>query len=371
MMRSSSGTSADSLMREALGAFDTCLGTLAQIEERARALGQETETAHQMMQRYLHDVGLISQSTPHDVQMPARPSSGPVSVDHEAIYRDEVALQQAAVRLRTLQGKLDYLTNMLRTGRAHVLGSDPGAAEAAPWATAVRAARIEAQEDERQRLAREVHDGPAQVLANAILNLEYCEMVATRAPGELAPELQRLRQVMREGLIEVRRFMFDLRPTMLASMGLNATLARSIEDFRQAHQIAVTATLPHQELAIDDNAQIVIFRVVQESLQNIHKHAEATAVWIDLARQADGTIRLHVADNGKGFDHQRLLPTLPSGMGMIGMRERAALLGGTLAVESALGRGTSVTLLLPAHAAQPIGTGTPTGRVAMSLEAGA
>ncbi len=369
-MRSSSGTSADSLMREALGAIDACLGTLAQIDERARALGQETETAHQMMQRYLHDVGLISQSTPHDVQMPARATSGPVSVDHEAIYRDEVALQQSVVRLRTLQGKTDYLTNILRMGRAHVLGSDPGAAEAAPWATAVRAARIEAQEDERQRLAREVHDGPAQVLANAILNLEYCEMVATRAPSELAPELQRLRQVMREGLIEVRRFMFDLRPTMLASMGLNATLARSIEDFQQAHQIAVTTALPHQELEIDDNAQIVIFRVVQESLQNIHKHAEATTVRVELARQADGTIRLQVIDNGKGFDHQRVLPTLPSGMGMIGMKERATLLGGTLTIESSLGRGTSVTLLLPTHEAQPLTSDAAGTRVAMAMEAG-
>ena len=122
--------------------------------------------------------------------------------------------------LDSLQVKVDYLTNLMRSGKAQVLGSDPDGLADAPWAAAIRASRIEAQEEERMRLAREVHDGPAQVLANAILDLEYCELVAGRAPQELGPELQRLRTMMREGLVEVRRFMFDLRPTTLATMGL-------------------------------------------------------------------------------------------------------------------------------------------------------
>jgi signal transduction histidine kinase len=141
--------------------------------------------------------------------------------------------------------------------------------------------------------------------------------------------------------------MFDLRPSMLASMGLTATLCRYVEDYQQAFKIAVTLTVPHQGSPIDDAAQIVIFRVVQESLQNVHKHAQATAVHIDLAHLDDASLRLQISDNGQGFDPQRVRPTSRSGVGLLGMEERAALLGGTLAIESSLGRGTTVTLHLP------------------------
>jgi two-component system sensor histidine kinase DegS len=339
--------SADSLLREAVAALDTCLASLAQLDERARALSHEAEAAHRLMQQRLHDFGVTSPPTGENVQLPLRPSAGPYVVDHEAIYRDELAMQQTIAGLRSLQVKVDYLTNLMRSGKAQVLGSDPEGLAAAPWAAAVRAARIQAQEEERMRLAREVHDGPAQVLANAILGLEYCELVAARAPEELGPELQRLRTAMREGLVEVRRFMFDLRPSMLATMGLNATLARYVEEYQQAFGIPVRLALPPQELTVDDGAQIVLFRVVQESLQNIQKHAEATAVQVELSRLPDGRVRLLIRDNGKGFDRQRLRPAGPSGAGLLGMEERATLLGGQLTIESALGRGTSVTLELP------------------------
>jgi two-component system sensor histidine kinase DegS len=344
--------SADSLLREAVTALDACLTTLAQLDERARALSQETEAAHRLMRQHLHDFGVANPPT-GNVQLPSRPSAGPYSVDHEAIYRDELTLQQTVTALHSLQVKVDYLTNLLRSGKAQVLGSDADGLADAPWAAAVRASRIEAQEEERGRLAREVHDGPAQVLANAILGLEYCELVAGRAPQELSPELRRLRTMMREGLIEVRRFMFDLRPTTLATMGLNATLARYAEEYEQAFGIPVRLDLPRHDLPIDDGAQIVLFRVVQECLQNIHKHAEATAVQVTLARLPDGSVRLSVCDDGKGFDRQRLRPAMPSGAGLLGMEERATLVGGELTIESTLGRGTTITLLVPARADDP------------------
>jgi two-component system sensor histidine kinase DegS len=346
--------SADSLLREAVAALDACEATLAQLDERARALSHETEAAHRLMRQHLHDFGVANPPT-GGVQLPSRPNAGPYSVDHEAIYRDELALQQTVSALASLQVKIDYLTNLMRSGKAQALGSDPDGLADAPWAAAIRAARIEAQEGERMRLAREVHDGPAQVLANAILTLEYCELIAGRAPQELGPELRRLRTMMREGLVEVRRFMFDLRPTTLATMGLNATLARYAEEYEQAFRIPVRLDLPPHELPIDDNAQIVLFRVVQESLQNIHKHAEATAVQISLARLPDGSVRLSVCDDGKGFDRQRFRPAIPSGAGLLGMEERATLLGGELTIESTLGRGTTITLLIPARAGEPTG----------------
>jgi two-component system sensor histidine kinase DegS len=347
-------TTADSLLREAINALETCLATLADVDERARALGKETDSAHRLMRRHLYDFAFTNTaSSSHDLHLPARLEGGLYAMDHEAIYRDELALQQTMMRLHALQNKLDYLTNLVRSGKAQVMGSDGEALASTPWAAAVRAARIEAQEEERMRLAREVHDGPAQVLANTIFGLQVCEQIAKRSPAELGAELERLRAAMREGLIEVRRFMFDLRPTMLASMGLKATLAHYVEEYQRAFAIPVTLTMPTHDLAIDDSAQIVIFRVVQESLQNIHKHAGASAIWIDLTSQADGAVALRVRDDGAGFDLTQQRPSGSSGGGLLGMEERAALLDGQLEIESTPGQGTTITLSIPPRLSQP------------------
>lgn len=345
-------TTAESLLKEAVAALDTCLTTLAQIDERARALGHDTEAAHRRMRQHLFDFGLASPPTGPSVQAPSRPSGGPFAVNHEAIYRDELALQQTMAGLRAIGVKVDYLTNLVRSGKAQALGSDPNGLAGAPWAAAVRAARIAAQEEERVRLAREVHDGPAQVLANAILGLEYCELVAARAPQELGHELHRLRTALREGLVEVRRFMFDLRPTTLATLGLNATLTRYAEDFHKAFGIAIGLDLPSPELILDDSTQIVLFRVMQESLQNVQKHAGATAVQVMLRGLPDNGVELRVVDDGKGFERQYLRPAIPSGAGLLGMEERASLLGGRLTIDSTPGRGTTVMLHLPRRAGQ-------------------
>ena len=338
------GGSAQVLLQEALAALETCCTTLTRVDEAICDLTEASEAQHRRIQRHL--------STIESVIPPMGTGAQPAdddnyTIDYDAIYQSEVELRQEVGYLQALHSKLDYLASLVRSGHDQLIGRDDDDMASVPWAAAVQAARIEAHEEERMRLAREVHDGPAQVLANAMIGLEYCQIVATRAPSELDAELKRLRDMMREGLVDVRRFMFDLRPTTLATLGLNATLSRYVEDFQRAAGLAVDLKLPAEELNFDDRAQIAIFRIVQEALQNIQKHARATHVQVELASTADGAMRLVISDDGLGFEPQTVQPTTGSGAGLLGMRERAVVLGANLTVTSAPGRGTVITLQLP------------------------
>lgn len=347
-MPKSPAASAEVLLQEALTALDACFKTLARLDERIRGLVRANEADHRAMQRHLNN--LEPATAQANEPLPMLPDGSSYTIDHEAIYSGELALRREIAQLRALHNKLDYLTNLVRASSAQLTGNDDASADV-PWAAAVQAARVEAQEEERMRLAREVHDGPAQVLANAIIGLEYCQIVAGRAPAELDAEMQRLRDSIRSGLVDVRRFMFDLRPTMLATMGLNATIRHYVEDFRRTFNLTVDLVLPREELVIEDRAQIAIFRIVQESLQNIQKHAEASRIQVKLNQQVDGAVRLTVSDDGKGFDPAVQQPTARSGAGLLGMRERASILGGTLTVTSSPAGGTVVALLLPSPSA--------------------
>lgn len=334
---------ADSLLRDAHAAIDTLLTTLSALDEQARGLAQEAQAAHSTMKRHLHDIGLYD--TPLIGQ--SLGDAGVGGIDHDAILRDELAHQQTVTSMRTTHDKLNALMNLVRIGRSQLLGTRSAEADDLPWHAVVRTSRIEAQELERVRLAREIHDGPSQVLANAIVSLEYCEIVAKRDPNSLSGELQRLRSTMREGLVEVRRFMFDLRPTILANLGLNATLGRYVADFQQSCQIPVDLQLPRQEIALDDTVQIALFRVVQESLQNVKKHARASQIHVELTLPESGLLHLRITDNGCGFEPRLVTPTSRSGAGLLGMSERAAAIGATLSIDSAPMRGTIICLSLP------------------------
>jgi two-component system sensor histidine kinase DegS len=203
-----------------------------------------------------------------------------------------------------------------------------------------------AREDERRRLAREIHDGPAQVMANAIYAIQIAEQVARRAPDQVSEELLRTRELLKDGVAEIRRFMFDLRPTMLQDHGLSATLRRYVDDYNRffGKKIEIQVDEPLPTMTADQ--ELTIFRIVQESLQNIHKHAgyDATAS-IHLSGQT-GNIELIVHDTGRGFEPDAIVPRPGSGAGLPGMKERAKLAGAELTIESAIGAGTTVHLLM-------------------------
>ncbi len=212
-----------------------------------------------------------------------------------------------------------------------------------PTLAGVRA--LQAQEVERQRLAREIHDGPAQVLANAVFQLEYCERLVDKDPERLAQELANLKKDVRDGLAEVRNFIFDLRPAPLAEGGLQAMLKDYAEGYEARFDIRVETHLSDVG-RLPTAQETAIYRVVQEALQNAQRHSRASKVTINLDRQRHSVV-VSIEDNGVGFDVQEQLMAQVGHFGLTSMRERSQLIGGELEIISAPGKGTKVVLTVP------------------------
>jgi len=219
-----------------------------------------------------------------------------------------------------------------------------------PWALALRSQVIHGREEERVRLAREVHDGPAQVLANSLMLLETCFNLAQQQQGEHAEKLvamlDRLRGATREGLSEVRRFIANLRPGQIAERGLVESLREYLRAYGNTYNVRISFEAdpaPRQA----DEVEIVLYRIVQEALQNAHKYARGAPLTVRLAHHA-GALTLSVRDEGPGFDPREVARRAGrSNWGLTSMRERAELIGARLTVASRPGHGTEVTVVLP------------------------
>jgi len=207
---------------------------------------------------------------------------------------------------------------------------------------------ISAQEEERQRIARELHDATEQDLASVLVGLRAMEEVATMKA--MCQRASKLRQVTAHALDELQRLVQGLRPTLLDEMGLAAALQRLCSDFSQAHGIRVEVHVARNlaELSLPSPIEITLYRIVQEALTNIAKHAGATTVSI-LIQPTASSIRLVVEDNGVGFEPETVRQTAAQQgrLGLYGMEERAKIAGGVFTIESAHGRGTTIHVEIP------------------------
>ncbi|HTS64679.1 MAG TPA: sensor histidine kinase [Candidatus Acidoferrales bacterium] len=206
----------------------------------------------------------------------------------------------------------------------------------------LEAAARHAEEEERRRIGRELHDEAAQSLLLLRLQLE---MMQRDAPPELHPRLAQTRTIAERTIEELRRTISALSPAQLERLGLERALRQLASRLRKVHPADVRIRIPERCGELARPAQEVIYRVAQESLNNILKHSQATRVNL-LLDSTDKSIRLSVRDNGMGFRPESALAK-PMSFGLAGMRERAVLLGGKLDVRSAPGRGATVTLELP------------------------
>ena len=212
-------------------------------------------------------------------------------------------------------------------------------AERARTANAV----LQAQEGERARLARDLHDEANQALTGVLLRLEA---TAQHAPPELREELRETQGVATRAMGELVRLARELRPVALDDLGLGAALRTQIADFGRRAGIDTTLDLPASGLEdLGAEEQLVVYRVVQEGLSNVAQHAAASNVRVDVERRGEGTV-VRVADDGEGFRSDQAT----AGLGLTGMRERAVLAGGRLDVSSAPGAGTTIELRLGAAA---------------------
>ena len=206
---------------------------------------------------------------------------------------------------------------------------------------------VEAQEAERSRLAQEVHDGPAQALANSIFQVEYIERVIESDPLLARTELRFLRELLRRELGDVRAFISQLRPPMLDQLGLDGAIDDTVEHMRALTGLEITTDLGASADGLNDAQRTVALRVAQEALQNVRKHAAATKVTVATHDEQAGEWVLEVRDDGRGFDVGAVAARGRRNFGLQFMRERAELIGARFDVRSRPDGGTVVRLTIP------------------------
>jgi signal transduction histidine kinase len=200
---------------------------------------------------------------------------------------------------------------------------------------------VQAQELERRRLARELHDETGQALTSILLGLKPLEEALADHPARAA--LVELREHVVSALQNVRRLAVELRPAVLDDFGLVPALERLIDAFGEQSDVRVDFHSALGDTRLPSDVETALYRVVQESLTNIVKHANARHISISLARR-ESSVAAVIEDDGAGFD-QRLVRE--DGVGLLGMRERLALLDGRLEIESRPGAGTTVVAEVP------------------------
>ena len=206
---------------------------------------------------------------------------------------------------------------------------------------------LKAQESERLRIARELHDDTAQALTGISRRLDMLASGGAEMPPEIAERLDELREQTDSVLDGVRRFSQDLRPPVLDDLGLLPALKWLVIALEEQDGIAANIRMLGDPRRLPRDTELALFRIAQEALSNVRKHSHASAVEL-VVDFRDGHIKLVVADNGSGFDTQRSASNVTAGkLGLIGMQERARLLGGTIDIQAAPGEGTSVVVTVP------------------------
>ncbi|MBM7623011.1 sensor histidine kinase [Sporohalobacter salinus] len=206
---------------------------------------------------------------------------------------------------------------------------------------------IEAQEAERKRVAREIHDGPAQLLANIVFKLEYSENLLEDDLKKAKEELNELKDLVKKSLKDVRKIIFDLRPMLLDDLGLVPALKEYINNFVDKTGLYVEFAVVANEVDLKSSYEVAVYRIVQESLNNAYQHAQAEQVDVKLEIKSD-VINVVISDDGCGFKVTEVLNTVDDdSFGLLSMKERAELLQGRVDFTSQPGQGTKVKLRIP------------------------
>jgi PAS domain S-box-containing protein len=252
----------------------------------------------------------------HDVVYPVTNEAGQV-VERYGFVMDVTARQEAGAKLQHSFGQMRALAAHLQSVR----------------------------EEERARVAREIHDELGQAMTAIKMDLAVLARDLPAEQKEPSVRIERSLKLVDETIQAVRRIATELRPGILDDLGLGAAVEWAAEEFQARTGIKCRMSLPDSEIALDQERATALFRIFQETLTNVARHADATEVDVTLARSRDD-LSLEVYDNGKGISEENLVEG--RSLGILGMRERALLLGGELAISGAPGRGTKVKVRVPA-----------------------
>ncbi|MDQ0089875.1 two-component system sensor histidine kinase DegS [Paenibacillus anaericanus] len=254
----------------------------------------------------------------------------------KSVERAETIGTQMGVVLEYLSGELGQVTRILESAKNRQL---------------IGLKIILAQEEERKRISREIHDGPAQLLANLVLRTEIVERMLIKQEFKMVQdEIIDLKGQVRSSLEEMRKVIFNLRPMALDDLGLIPTLRKFVHDFEEKTKIRATFETRGKEFRLSSPMEAAVFRLIQEALNNSAKHAYPTFVGVEITYQAQ-MVKIMVHDNGLGFKVEQLeLKTKEhSHFGLIGMRERVELLDGRMEIESAANMGTKIVIHIPTN----------------------
>jgi signal transduction histidine kinase len=209
-------------------------------------------------------------------------------------------------------------------------------------------ARVQAQEDERRRIAREIHDSLGQMLTAIKFNVEILEDAADLQSDEDRRRIADIKSLLDNAMAEAREISYNLMPSVLVDFGLVPALQYLGEQFSKRNELSVKVHTTGVEGRLDSSIEVGLYRIAQEALHNVAKHADAREVSVQLIGDTE-TIRLVIEDDGKGFNVSRSERNSgkPRGMGLVGMRERAASFNGQFVLESRPGRGTEIIVEVP------------------------
>lgn len=334
---------------------------------------KELQAEYDQAQRTLSEVSLmLAQSQAELVKLTQRNTAintqlQQVQAQFESIPRGDIKSAYAAAldaqqRLLVMRGQLEKLQGDEEHLRKYVSlcehmkeiissagGKIAGGGVKVAGGSASLEMTIHAQEAERQRLSRQMHDGPAQTLSNFIVQTEIAARMLDLDTVRAKEEMANLKAAAMNTFKEVRTFIFELRPMMLDDLGLFPTIKRYVESFKEQTGCDVNISIKGSERRLQSFLEVMIFRALQELIGNAYRHnMESTGkIQVNVTVVLDDNLcRLTVSDNGKGFDPASIASSGHMGLKII--RERVEMLGGYMEIDSGVGRGARIAFQVPA-----------------------
>jgi two-component system sensor histidine kinase DegS len=330
---------------------------------------QETHTDLERAKRELKEISLLVEQSQGEVEKLGQRNAEATNRVHQmqahfdTVPREDIqatyeAAQDAQQRLFTMRGQLeklesdqkhlarisDYMTKTLELLEGKpVIEHDESEISGSNFLESI----IQAQEEERRKISRQIHDGPAQVLSNFILQTEIAARLFDTDQEQAREELEVLKEAATASFGNVRDFIFDLRPMMLDDLGIIPTVRRYVEAIKEKTGLEINLVVTGTERRLEMHKEVVVFRSIQELLANARDHAQATQVKVTLDVD-DQNIRASVEDNGTGFDRSILDEEAPPESGLRRLRDQIELFQGTLDIKSEPGEGTRVAFSIPA-----------------------
>ncbi len=329
---------------------------------------------HEQTQNELREVAMLIEQSATEVEKSAQRNAEIANQVHhveanlDTVPRDDIrevytTAQEAQTRLFMMRGQVEQLQSRRQLLQRHLdmlqtvldaaelmstAGVELSGTQRGTGNNSLIARIVDAQENERQRLARQMHDGPAQSLTNLILQAEICERLFDQDADLARAELHNLKEAVNSTFRRVRELIFELRPMMLDDLGLNPTIKRYVEDFENRTRLACVLNFSGKEQRLPQHIEVTVFRVIQGLLNNVRHHANATHVSINL-NLGPKELNVVVEDDGSGFDvaDAMVQARQRKTTGLITMMEQAEMAGGEIVFDSTPAHGTRAHLRLP------------------------